>query len=75
MPASKRQNERIAVLETQVKAISATQAELLQKQDQMLTELARYRGAIGLATILFSAIGAALMIFKDAVLVKLGMKG
>lgn len=67
-------NERLAVLETEMDEVRATQRAILSKQDEVLTELSRYRGAFGMALLIFSAIGTALMFFKDAVMTKLGMK-
>lgn len=71
----KSHSERIAILETQVSTITQTQTAILEKQDKMLTELARYRGAFGFATIVFSAVATALVFFKDALLAKFGLKG
>lgn len=67
-------NERLAVLETEMDEVRNTQRAILSKQDEVLTELSRYRGAFGLALLIFSAIGTALMFFKDAVMTKLGLK-
>lgn len=67
-------NERLAVLETEMDEVRATQRAILSKQDEVLTELSRYRGAFGMALLIFSAIGTALMFFKDAVMTKLGLK-
>ena len=74
MSRSKAQTERIAVLEAQMAQVRTVQDTILAKQDQMLTELARYRGAFGLATIIFSAIATALIFFKDAILAKIGVR-
>lgn len=71
---SKPANERLAVLETEMDEVRATQRAILTKQDEVLKELSRYRGAFGMALLIFSAIGTALMFFKDAVMTKLGMK-
>lgn len=68
------QSERLAVLEAEVDDIKSTQKQILDKQDEILVELARYRGAFGMATLLVTAIATALMFFKDAILAKLGMK-
>lgn len=66
--------ERIAVLETQMAQVRGTQEAILDKQTEILTELSRYRGAFGMALLLFSAVGTALIFFKDFVLAKLGMR-
>lgn len=66
--------ERIAVLETKMAEVHANQTAMLAKQDEILTELARYRGAFGTVLLILSAVGTALLFFKDAILAKLGMK-
>jgi len=66
--------ERLAILETQMADVHANQAAILSKQEEILTELSRYRGAFGMAMLIFSAVGTALVFFKDAILTKLGMK-
>jgi hypothetical protein len=75
MPRPKTQAERLAVLEREMDEVRSTQQAILSKQDQVLQELSRYRGAFGMALLLFSAIGTALMIFKDTLMLKLGIKG
>lgn len=67
-------SERIAVLETQVDGVLNTQEAILAKQDQILQELSRYRGMFGAALLIISAIGTALMFFKEAILLKFGLK-
>lgn len=66
--------ERLAVLETEMDGVRKVQDEILSKQDEVLAELARYRGAFGLALLVLSAIGTALLFFKDAILTKLGFR-
>lgn len=75
MAKNKNQSERIAVLEVQMNDVRGTQRSILEKQDEILRELARYRGAFGTATLVVSAIATALMFFKDAILAKFGVKG
>jgi len=71
---SRTQSERLAVLETEMTEVLQRQGKLLRQQQEILQELARYRGAIGMALLIFSSIGTALWFFKDAILVKLGLK-
>lgn len=71
----KTQKERLTVLEVQVQGVCETQQVILERQDKILEELAKYRGAFGAATLLFSAIATALFIFKDYILIKLSFKG
>lgn len=77
MTSSRRSNqhaERIAVLEAQMAEVRTSQGAILRKQEEILTELSRYRGAFGTVLLILSAVGTALMFFKDAILTKLGMK-
>ena len=57
--------ERIAVLESQLAAIQADFDELKTGQQAILTELTRYKGAVGAATFIISCLFAALTLSKD----------
>ncbi len=66
------QLERIAALETEVKylrksqaAIVRSQQQIATKQNEILQELARYRGAVGVLMLGITAIWSAALLMKD----------
>lgn len=56
--------ERLAAVETHVQIMEATLAEIRDKQDKLVQELARYRGAMGMLMLGFSAIWSVLLLIK-----------
>lgn len=60
--------ERIAVLESQLSAIQADFDELKVGQQAILTELTKYKGAVGAATFILSCLIATLTLTKDWIL-------
>ena len=57
--------ERVAVLETQHEGLVSRLDAALQKQDEILKELTRYKGFVGGIAFVVSGAGVLLMFFKD----------
>ena len=57
--------ERIAVLETQVKALQDNHAEMLELMHDIKDEMTRYKGFLGGIAFIASGIGIFLTLFKD----------
>ena len=67
-------SERIAVLETEMQIVRTSVETLLEKQVALLLKLERYDGKFGAVLLALSAVGTALLFFKDSILSKLGLK-
>ena len=58
-------SERIAVLETQVKALQENHEEMLELMHDIKDEMTRYKGFLGGIAFIASGIGIFLTLFKD----------
>ena len=58
-------SERIAVLETQVKALQENHEEMLELMHEIKDEMTRYKGFLGGIAFIASGIGIFLTLFKD----------
>lgn len=59
--------ERVAVLESRQGTIEETMKKIAEKQDRILSELTKYKGAFGMLTMLGSAIVAVAALMKDKI--------
>lgn len=57
--------ERIAILETQVKALQDNHDEMLELMHDIKDEMTRYKGFLGGIAFIASGIGIFLTLFKD----------
>lgn len=58
-------NERIAVLEAEVKALKEDQSEILICMHAIKDEMTRYKGFLGGVAFIASGVGIFLTLFKD----------
>lgn len=61
-------NERIAVLEAEVKGLKEDQQEILRLMHEVKDEMTRYKGFLGGIAFIASGIGIFLTLFKDWIL-------
>lgn len=58
-------NERIAVVETKLRALEANHSELLDLMHEIRDEMTRYKGFLGGIAFLISCLTVAVGLFKD----------
>lgn len=64
--------ERTAVLETKVSSLEDNHQEMLKLMHEIKDEMTRYKGFLGGIAFLISAIGVAIMFFKEWIIKHLG---
>lgn len=59
------ENERLAVVETEIETLKDNHKEMLKIMHEIKDEMTRYKGFLGGIAFLVSCLGVALTVFKD----------